>query len=118
MYMLGIQLLKVQKESGTMTEPLKKMFEMKITVGNLITIALIIVGGLIGYTRLEDQVNTIIDDYHEHKTIQIMEQQNFVRKDVQETRNRFIDQKLDMIQDRLDAIYDAVRVPELKKAAK
>lgn len=92
-----------------MVDDLKKAFSWQITFGNLLTIAVFIIGGLIGYVRLEERVNLMAKDLTEHKSAQTAQMNEFVRRDVQETRNSFIDRQLATMQEKLDKILQLVR---------
>ncbi len=90
-----------------MQSPIK--FELKVTVGNLITIAILCVGGITGYIRLENKVEMVISEFIEHKVAQAEESKAYVRKDVQETRNQFIDRQLERIQNQLNDILIEIK---------
>ncbi len=61
---------------------------------------MIIVGAIVGYATMRadnDTTRTKLDDH-------ILAQSSYVRKDVQDTRNNFIDKELANIEKRLDNI--------------
>ncbi len=89
--------------------PLRDYFESKVTIGNLLTIAVFIIGGVAGYTRLESQVANLQTSFKDHNIQQAIERNEYVRKDVQNERNKFIDQQLSEIKERLDEILRAVK---------
>jgi hypothetical protein len=87
----------------------KFTFDWQVSLGNILTILIFIISGFVYYTRLEDQVSAIIREFAEHKNVQNYEMTQVVRKDVQDTRNRFIDQQLNDINDKLDKLLQRNR---------
>jgi len=85
------------------------IFDWRISFGNIITIIVLLISLAIGYTRLEDKVSDIAADLSEHKYEQADDMRQFVRKDVQDTRNIFIDKQLNDIQNKLDQIIKLVK---------
>ena len=87
-----------------MRENIGRWIDWKITFGNIITIAVLLIGGIIGFQKLAVRVETLTEELHEHKVQQESDNAFFVRKDVQDTRNRFVDEKLDRIERKLDIL--------------
>lgn len=88
----------------------KPLFEPSFTIGNIITIITFLVGGLIGYVRLSDKVDLIAAQLYEHKVQQTKTEDSYVRRDVQETRNRFIDQQLSEMNSKLDTLLKEIKM--------
>ncbi len=93
-----------------MGEEKGRYFNWQITFGNILTILVFVVGGIAGYARLEEQVSNMARDLEEHKVNQQIEMKELVRRDVQETRNSFIDQQLKNITEKLDKILTEIRM--------
>lgn len=87
-----------------------KVFDWTITFGNLLTILVFIAGGIIGYVRLEQRVNAMAIELAEHKTEQTALMHEYVRRDVQDTRNSFIDKQLAEMKDLLQKILTEVKM--------
>lgn len=79
-----------------MTAP--KWLDPKVTLGNIVTIVRVLIALAVGYTKLTATVDRIASELREHKQQQSVEASEFVRKDVLDTRNRFIDERLDDLQ--------------------
>ena len=92
-----------------LTTQTREVFNWQISFGNIITIVILLISLAVGYTRLQERVSIISTDLSEHKYDQAHQMDNFVRKDVQETRNAFIDKQLDDIQTKLDQIIKLVK---------
>lgn len=92
-----------------MVDQIKKNFSWQITFGNILTIIIFVIGGLLGYARLEERVNQMARDLADHKQQQINQMNELVRRDVQETRNSFIDRQLEDMQIKLDKILQLMR---------
>jgi len=88
--------------------PKKQIFDWSITFGNVLTILIFIVGGIVGYIRLQERVDMMSRELMDHKRYQQSEMREFVRKDVQDTRNSFIDRQLQSMQEKLDKIIQLV----------
>jgi len=88
--------------------PTRKVFDWQISFGNIITIITLLISLAVGYTRLQEKVSIIATDLSEHKYDQAHQMNQFVRKDVQDTRNAFIDKQLYDIQVKLDQIIKLV----------
>jgi len=83
---------------------LNRYIEGKVTWGNVLTLVIMLVSMGVGYVKLIDRVDIIAKELAEHKMMQMQENAAFVRKDVQETRNRFVDEKLDRIERKVDIL--------------
>jgi len=88
----------------------RKYFDWQITFGNILTIIVLIIAFAVGYIRLQDEVLNMKADIADHKAEQAVELQQMVRKDVQETRNSFIDRQLQSMQDKLDTLLREVKL--------
>ncbi len=79
------------------TERIKQYFDFRINLATVLIVAGAFFTFLTGYTRLQDQVTAMRQEFVDHKVLQSAEAQLYVRKDVQDTRNQFIDRQLQEI---------------------
>ena len=89
--------------------PQRRLFDWTVTFGNILTIGVFIIGGVLGYARLEEQVTAMRLELTEHKTLQTEQLKEFQRRDVQDTRNRFIDESLVQIKEQLAAVLKEIK---------
>lgn len=86
------------------TQALKDRVEFKITIGNILTIIMIIGGAIFTYATSQSQNDSTKAQLAIHMTDQRSDLAKFVLKDVQDTRNKFIDQELSSIDKHLESI--------------
>lgn len=83
---------------------IKRHIDFKITIGNIITVVMIIGGAIFTYATSVSQNDSTKAQLAVHMTDQRSDLSKFVLKDVQETRNKFIDQELSNIDRHLENI--------------
>lgn len=87
-----------------MVDRISRWFELKITLGNILTVLVLLAAGYAGYVELRTNYANLDREFRQHEAYDDKRFADYATKDSREMRDKWVDDKLSEILERVKSI--------------